>query len=331
MRTASPAADVHVHRIFPQGIVLNYRMIDLRLLQTLRVLHSEGTVTAAARALHLSPSAVSQQLRQLAQQVDAELLRQDGRLLRLTPAGRVLLGHADILHAQWEQARADLAAHGGGRHPTLRMEGFTTSVASLLVPTAGDLRQADPPVRVLIHESDTYESYQRLLAGQSDIAVLTPLPDSPPADDPRFDQQPLLDDFLDLVVPVGHPLAGPEPVDLAAAATEDWISPHHDQDRLIQALCAAAGFAPRRVHHSDEWPAVLSMIGHGLGVCLVPRLMSVAAYPQVVRVPVQGTPPPFRRVLTCVRKGSHPQPAIAAGLAALRARAEVLTPREGAK
>ncbi|MEU5833479.1 LysR substrate-binding domain-containing protein [Streptomyces diacarni] len=300
-------------------------MIDLRLLHTLRVLHSEGTVTATAHALHLSPSAVSQQLRQLAQQTGAELLRQDGRTLRLTPAGRVLLRHADVLHAQWEQARADLAASGGGGRLTLRVEGFTTTMASLLAPTAHELRDARPPVRVLLHESDTRLSYQRLLADQADIAVLTPHPDSPTVDDPRFAQRPLLDDVLDLVVPVGHPLAGRRPVDLAQAAAEDWITPHHDQDRLIQALCAAAGFTPRRLHHSDEWPAILAMIGHGLGVCLVPRLMSVAGHPRVVRVPVQGSPPPFRRVLTVVRQGSEEQPAVAAGLAALRERAAVLT------
>lgn len=300
-------------------------MVDLRLLQTLRVLHSHGTVTAAAGALHLSPSAVSQQLRQLAQQVGAELLQQDGRRLRLTPAGQVLLRHADVLSAQWEQARADLGAHDGELQRTLRIEGFTTCIGSLLAPVARDLRDAARPITARIWESDTRDSYQRLLADQTDIAVLVPLPDSPAVDDPRFDQQPLLDDFLDLVVPLDHPLASRAYVDLVEVAAEDWIAPHHDQERLIHVLCAAAGFAPRMVHHSDEWPAVLALITHGLGVCLVPRLMSVANHPQVVRVRVQGTPPPFRRLLTCVRAGSHRQPALADGLTALRERAALLT------
>jgi DNA-binding transcriptional LysR family regulator len=300
-------------------------MIDLRLLHTLRVLHSEGTVTATARALHLSPSAVSQQLRQLARQAEAELLRQDGRRLRLTPAGRVLLRHADVLHAQWEQARAELNEHDVSGVHSLRIEGFATSIASLLVPVASELAGHQPPVRVYIHESDTQLSYQRLLADQADVAVQAPHPDSPAVDDPRFTQEPLLDDFLDLVVPAGHPLAGHGPVDLSEAAAEDWITPHHDQDRLIEALCSSAGFAPRRVHHSAEWPIVLTLIGHGMGVCLVPRLMSLAGHPDVARVPVHGTPPPFRRVLTVVRRGSERQTAVAAGLAALRARAEALT------
>ncbi|MGY1435172.1 LysR substrate-binding domain-containing protein [Streptomyces reniochalinae] len=246
-------------------------------------------------------------------------------------AGRRQCGAADRQPLEAAQPFAQQDQTGEARGDRLqRLEhaddpGFTTTMASLLAPTAAELRRARPPVRVLIHESDTQLSYQRLLADQADIAVLTPHPDSPTVDDPRFAQRPLLDDVLDLVVPLGHPLAGRRPVDLAEAAAEDWIIPHHDQDRLIQALCAAAGFTPRRLHHSDEWPAVLAMIGHGLGVCLVPRLMSVAGHPRVVRVPVQGSPPPFRRVLTVVRRGTDEQPAVAAGLAALRERAAVLT------
>lgn len=300
-------------------------MVDLRLLQTLRVLNAQGTVTAAADALHLSPSAVSAQLRQLSEQLGTRLLQQEGRGLRLTPAGQVLLRHADVLCAQWERARADVHDHSGGQSRTLRMVGFGTSIAPLLAPAAGDLQRQNPATQTRITEADTRQSYQLLLAGDADIAVLTPLPDSPPIDDPRFDQQPLLEDYLDVVVPAGHSMADiPHPaegIDLAAAAAEDWVSPHHDQERLIQALCQAAGFAPRMVHHADEWPAVLGLIGHGLGLCLVPRLVSVAHHPEVTRLPVRGAPPPFRRVLTCLRSGSRSQPAIAAGLGALRAQA----------
>ena len=305
-------------------------MVDLRLLHTLRVLHDQETVTATAEALHLSPSAVSHQLRQLSRQVGTELLRQDGRRLRLTPAGQVLLSHADILCTQWEWARADVAEQGSSTHRTLRIDGFATSVGSLLAPAAHDLLRTATPIRGLITEVDTRDSYQRLLAGQADIAVLTPLPDSPPVDDARFTQEPLLDDFLDLVVSTRHPLAEERRCDLAAAATEEWIAPHHDQNRLIQALCAAAGFAPRTVHHASEWAAVLAMVSEGLGVCLAPRLLSVAHHPHVARVPVSGSPQPFRRVLTCVRRGSEAQPTIAEGLETLRARAAHLNGTPGA-
>lgn len=317
---------VRVHRTFWDAIFSNCFMIgcviDLQLLHTFRVLHAQGTVTAAARAMNLSPSAVSQQLRRLSRQVGAELLRQEGRRLSLTTAGEVLLRHADPLFAQWEQIQADMAAREESRHRVLRMGGFATSVGPLLAPVAQALRRGASPIHASVVEGDTQGAYQELLAGRIDIAVITPLADSPFADDPRFDQRPLLDDVLDLVVPAGHPLAGQTAgVALTVTASEEWISPHHDQDTLLHALCIGAGFAPRMVHHADDWQAVLSLVGHGLGVCLVPRLVPLNGHPGLVRVPVHGTPPPFRRVLTCVRRGSHRQSAIADGLRALSATA----------
>ncbi|MEV8022831.1 LysR substrate-binding domain-containing protein [Streptomyces sp. NPDC086554] len=199
--------------------------------------------------------------------------------------------------------------------------GFATSIGPLLAPAAEDLSHADRPIQATVEEADTRGSYRQLLANRIDIAVLTPLPDSPAVDDARFHQEALLDDVLDLVVPPGHRLATQQAVDLLAAEHENWIAPHHDQNRLLHALCAAAGFAPRTVHHADEWQAVLALVSHGLGVCLVPRLVSLTAHPRLVRVPVKGTPAPSRRILTCVRRGSAEQSAVADGLRTLRARA----------
>lgn len=65
--------------------------------------------------------------------------------------------------------------------------------------------------------------------------------------DTRFDQQPLLDDPFDLVVPEGHRLAGRARVDLAEAAREAWIAPVEDSPCRPHVLsaCGAAGFTPR--------------------------------------------------------------------------------------
>ncbi|MFJ9082900.1 LysR family transcriptional regulator [Streptomyces sp. NPDC102384] len=67
-------------------------MIDPRL-QALRVLRAEGTVTATAAVLHLSPPTVSQQLRQLSGELGLKLLEPVGRRVRLTPAALALVDH----------------------------------------------------------------------------------------------------------------------------------------------------------------------------------------------------------------------------------------------
>ena len=294
-------------------------MIDLRRLQVLRALAEHGTVTSAAAALHLTPSAVSQQLRQLARDVDAVLLRPEGRRVRLTQAAHILLNHADVLHTQWELARAELAAHDGQVAGTLRIAGVSSAIAALVAPAVTALQSSHPQLRTEIAEEESGDCHRLLLADETDLAVVLPNPDTPPVTDPRFERQPLLDDPQDLLVPDGHLLAQPHGVELAEAAGEDWIVKRHNNDThpLLIAAATAAGFTPRITHQVKEWYAVSAMAAEGLGVCLLPRLVPIPANHQVIRVPMRGAPQPYRRILTCVRQGSRNHPVIAAGLAAL--------------
>jgi DNA-binding transcriptional LysR family regulator len=289
-------------------------MIDLRRLHVLRMLDEHRTVTAAAAALHLTPSAVSQQIRLLGRDIGIELLERVGRGVRLTPAARVLLGHTDRLYADWEGVLAEASAAPAGG--VLRLCGFPTALAGLLAPAAAELR--DTGVSVELTEAGNAECFALLLAGAADIAVVLPGPDAPPRDDPRFDQQPLLHDPFDLVVPADHPLASAAAVDLAAAADEPWIGADRgDDSAIVQAACSAAGFAPRIAHGVKEWNGVVALVSHGFGVCLMPRLAPIPAHHRVVRIRLRGSPAPSRVILSCVRRGSRGQPAIVRGLAAL--------------
>jgi DNA-binding transcriptional LysR family regulator len=292
-------------------------MIDLRRVQVLRVLDERGTVTAAAAALHLTPSAVSQQIRLLGRDLGAPLLERTGRGVQLTAAARILLSHADDLYSRWEAALAEVSATriDGA---VLRLCAFPTALAGLLAPAAAQLRDASPSMPVELVEADNAECFELLLAGGADIAVVLPTPGTPPRDDPRFDQQPVLHDPFDLVVPAGHPLAALAAVDLAAAAGEPWIAADRgDDSALVLAACSAAGFAPRIAHRAKDWNAVVALVTHGFGVCLMPRLAPIPAHHHVVRVPLRGEPAPSRLLLSCVRRGSRGQATIARGLAAL--------------
>ena len=300
-------------------------MIDPRL-QTLRVLRERGTVTATAAALHLTPSTVSQQLRQLAARVDLALLEPEGRKVRLTPAAHALLRHADALRARWEEAAADLAAHRDGSAGHLRVTGIATALSALVVPAAARLGDEVPGLDVTVTEDPAEDRYGLLLTGEADIAVVLPTPAAPPPDDPRFTRHPLLTDPQDLLVPHGHTLAGraDEGVRLEEAAGETWIraGDPQDQHQLLLTACAAAGFTPRLDHAAVDWATVVTLVAHGFGICLIPRLAPVPADAPVTRVPLRGTVRPVRHLVACVRRGSERLPAIAHGLTALRAAAD---------
>lgn len=299
-------------------------MIDPRL-QTLRVLAEQGTVTATARALHLTPSTVSQQLRQLSARLGLELLVPEGRNVRLTPAALALVGHADALFARWEEARADLAEHGEGGAGRLRMTGVATAITGVIAPAAARLRRELPRLDVEISEDPGENRFELLLAGRADIAVVIPAPGLPPTDDARFTQRTVLEERQDLLVPAGHPFAAraADGVPLAEAAGETWIGAGDpaDQHQLLAAACASAGFSPRVRHRAVDWNAIASLVAHGFGICLLPRLAPVPGGCPVVRVPLRGNPAPVRRFVAAVRRGSERQPPISRGLAALRAAA----------
>ena len=295
--------------------------IDLRRLHVLRLVHQHGTVTAAAEALHLTPSAVSHQLRQLAREVGVDLLEPDGRRVRLTGAGLRLVAHADELLAGWERVRADLAALAEGEVGTLRMCAFPTGVAGLLAPAAAQLAVTAPNLEVRIAEiDDTSEAFGLLLAGETDIALISPTIRGLPPDSDRFDPQLLLTEPLDLLVSSDHPLSGLASAPLSAVAHDPWVlaAPGSwDCYEFVTSACAAAGFAPRVVHEATSLLAVAALVSHGLAVAAVPQLMPLPTDHNLSRVPLEGDPPPQRTILTCVRQGSGGRPAIAKGLAAL--------------
>ncbi|MFI8993321.1 LysR family transcriptional regulator [Streptomyces sp. NPDC053542] len=293
-------------------------MIDHRL-RVLRALAEHGTVTATAAALHLTPSAVSQQLRLLGRDLGVQLLRPEGRRVRLTPAALTLLRHADVLQAQWEVAQAELAQQSETPRGTLRLCGVSSALAALAAPALARLRNSHPQVEPRILEEESAECYRLLLAGDADVALVLPGPDAPPVTDARFEQTPLLTDRQDLLVPEGHRLARPEGVELVEAAGESWIVKERNNDTypLVTAACAAAGFTPRIAHEVKEWYAVSALVAEGFGVCLLPRIVPLPAH-AVTRVPLRGEPVPVRRYLTAIRRGSGEHPLVAAGLDALR-------------
>src|SRR5215212_7329501 len=119
-------------------------VIDARRLRVLREVAQQGTLSAAADALHLTPSAVSQQLAALEREIGQPVVERNGRGVRLTGAAEVLVGHANVVLAQLEAAAADVAAYAEGLVGTVRVAGFATALAEIAAPAAAALRATHP-------------------------------------------------------------------------------------------------------------------------------------------------------------------------------------------
>lgn len=293
-------------------------MIDRRLL-VLRALAEHGTVTATADALNYTASAVSAQIRGLAEQLGLDLLEPDGRRVRLTPAARLLVERSAELNRLWEEIRADIAAHADVDRSVFRLCGFSTPMAAILPNLVARLRQRWPDLAVRIEEADPAGCFEMLGTDAADIAVLVASEGIPAVTDPRFEQRALLDDPLDLLVREDHPAASGTSSSLAALATEAWItdragSAYH---RLFVTACLAAGFVPEIAHHASEWDTATALVAGGLGVALIPRLAKLPEGYPVRRVRLHGDSAPSRAIIVAVRAGSSRHPIIAEALVVL--------------
>ncbi|MGW4441898.1 LysR family transcriptional regulator [Streptomyces sp. NPDC004682] len=294
-------------------------MIEARRLHILRAVADHRTVTAAAAALYLTPSAVSQQLTALEQETGHRLVDRSAKGVRLTPAGEILLGHTNLVLAQLERAEAELAAYGKGEAGTVTLAAFATGIAGVVAPAVTRLARSAPGIGIRVQDAEGDESLRMLLDRQVDVAVTVEYRGAPPADDPRLTHVPLYAEPFDAVVPVAHRFADAPVIPLADLAKDPWIGPYpgnpcHD---VVVLACESAGFQPRLEHSSDDFRAVVALASADAGVALVPRsaLRGMDLTGVVVR-PVDGVAP-TRRVFAAVRRGAEDHPLIRPVLDAL--------------
>ncbi|MEU9097495.1 LysR substrate-binding domain-containing protein [Streptomyces sp. NPDC048361] len=295
---------------------------DIKKLHILRTLREQGTVTATAEVLLMTPSAVSQQLSNLAKQLGVTLLEAHGRRVRLTDAAHLVLRHAEVVFAQLERADAELAGYLQGEAGEVRIGAFSTAVPALVVPAVQQLRRSHPALEVRVREAEAAEAYELLSAGSVDLA-LSLAAHAPSARDPKFALLPLLTDPLDVALPAGHPLAAEPGLRLADLAHEAWIfGGSGPWSEITTAACEAAGFVPEQAHSAAGWTAILAMVEAGMGVALVPRMAAADRRAGVV-TRILSADQPRRHVVAAVRRGAEDGPAVARVLAALREVARV--------
>lgn len=305
-------------------------MIDSRL-NLLIAVCEYGTVTAAAEALYRSPSGVSKQLKELAAELDVDLLERHGRRVRLTPAGQRLVTHARALNAQWETALSDTTAAARQLCGPVTLGGFPTAISSLLTPAVVRMRDRHHLLQPVIKEVSSSEVLTALESGSVDLGVFVANESTSHVADSHVEVIGLLDDPIDLLVPEDHRFAISDQISLADAAEEEWISGHAHQDAYIELLAAtrAIGYAPRVAHYAQELTATTAMVAAGLGIAAVPRIAMSVSHPKVVQIPLTGSHVPRRRILLALRRGAYDNPRIAAAITALRealARSEALQP-----
>jgi molybdate transport repressor ModE-like protein len=296
-------------------------MLDLERLRALHAVAEHGSVSAAAEVLHVTTSAVSQQLAKLERETGQKLLERNGRGIRLTDAAELLVRHADRILSMVETAEADLEAHRGAVVGQLTVGAFPTAIRGLAATALPRLRREHPQLRVLVQECDPSDSVPMLLRGRLDVAVVQDWSNSPMSLPEGLARGLLCVDVADVALPAGHPLAGRDSIELKELAGEPWISSTPDSiccEWLTHTL-RLTDCEPRIEHMAYEYATQLALVATGLGAGILPRL-GRCDVPDGVRV-VGLRPLLTRRVFALWRRETARRPAISAIVDALRAAA----------
>jgi DNA-binding transcriptional LysR family regulator len=290
--------------------------IDLRQLRQFVAVAEEGHFGRAAERLGMAQPPLSQSILRLEQQVGHPLLMRRPRV-RLTAAGEVLLATARRTLAQVEAGvdAARRAARGESGRLTV---GFAASVLPGVLPgIVRAYREAYPAVELRLRELATAAQADALRDGTIDIGFLRQ-----PADDAELACEPLVREALAAVLPPGHPLGASRRVRLAALAGEPFVlfpravAPTlYDQ---VNALCAAAGFAPRVTQEAQEWLTIVGLVEAGLGVSLVPASFRRLRWGRVVYRPL--TPAGAKTVVSLCWRRAELSPAATAFVRTARER-----------
>ncbi|WP_328330259.1 MULTISPECIES: LysR family transcriptional regulator [unclassified Streptomyces] len=287
-------------------------MIEARHLRVLRAVAATGSFSAAARELGCTQPAVSQQMKALETSSGTTLLIRTGREMRLTQAGEALVRHAGGILAGLTAAEEEVAAIAGLRAGRVRLVSFPSG-SSTLVPTAlAALRAAHPGTRVSLVEGEPPRSVEMVRDGDCDVALAFRYG---PATDEWDDLvvRPLLTDRMVGLVPDGHRLADADAISVGDLAEESWIAGCPRCRRQLVEVCESAGFTPRIDFATDDYPAVIGLVGAGLGVAVLPELAIESVRPMGART-VSVEPAVQREIVALTLPDLAQVPAVAATL-----------------
>jgi DNA-binding transcriptional LysR family regulator len=243
--------------------------MELRHLRYFVAVAEELSFRRAVALLHVAQPALSQQIRQLEEELRVRLLERNRRTVSLTDAGRAFL----------DKARATLLLAGDAVRAAQQADrgeigklsiGFVTSALYGVFPDiVRRFRQRFPDVHIDLHEMPVSAQTEVLRNKKIDVSILRP-----PVDEQGLVVQTILDEHWVIAMPASHPSARQPVVALGTVSRDPFILfPRNLAPSLydgILAMCQEAGFSPNIVLEA-QMQTIISLVAAGIGVALVPE------------------------------------------------------------
>lgn len=246
--------------------------MNLQQLITFSTVISEGSMTAAAEKLYLTQPAVSQQIRNLEDEMGVNLLDRGSRHAKPTVQGQMLYDYAKRIIALTQQAQVAIQTMGEGVKGSLRIGTLNSLGLQLISPAIGGFMKHNSKISVSLIYHEGAEVYRALNAGELDVAILPDAVSEYGKGADGIQSRPLLKDEMWLVAS-GKDATAPDEATVLDLATRPYMrltERYEGFDRLLRAACEKAGVKLKPAFETNNIGTLKRVIESGLGWGFLP-------------------------------------------------------------
>lgn len=262
--------------------------LEIRHLRSLQAIEQEGNLAQAAERLHLTPSALSHQIRALETYFDTPLFLRSTRPLRLTPAGDAIVSLANRILPAVTATEAELRMIAGGRAGRLHIAIECHACFEWLLPVIEAFRDHWPDIEVDIRLGISFDPIPSLQKGEVDLVI-----SSDPVDLPDLSFEPLFEYEARLVMHDTHPLARRPYITPQELADQTLITYPVNRQRLdvFTRFLQPAGVEPAQIRQVELTDVILLLVASMRGVAALPDwvLHNMADHPRLATRPLGET------------------------------------------
>ena len=242
--------------------------MDIRQLLYFTTIAEEGSISAAAKKLHLSQPPLSYQMKLLEKELHLPLIERSARGIELTEAGRVLYKRAQGILELSELTRKEMLAMASGFTGTLHIGTVSSSGASLLGWRIPAFHQKYPQIGFAIHEGNTFELMEMLESGLIELAIVRTPFHNDQLNCLYLSPEPMIAAGAASFFPAGMPSGQPISLELLGHAP---VILYRRFEKILLSLCEQKGITPQVFCIADDARTTLMWAEAGLGVAVVPQ------------------------------------------------------------
>lgn len=276
---------------------MRFDLVDLRLF--LHVAEAASITHGAAKA-NMALASASERIRGMEQALGVKLLERGRRGVSLTPAGRALIHHAQLVLQQIGHMRGELSRYAGGLRGGVRLLANTSALTEFLPEALATFLAGHPGIDVDLEEKPSYDIVRSVAEGFADIGIVADI-----VDFGGLETFPFATDRLVLVMPRDHPLAGSRRLrfrdllghDFVGMATTNALQQH------LGERAAQAGQSLRLRVRLGSFEAICRMVENGIGLAVIPETVARRSRRSTaIRIARLADPWTLRRLSVCVRR-----------------------------